>query len=181
MGSIPIVSTIEAPGSSSAGGFSVFGRRTAHSGRTDRSRLAGDLRSSDCRRAKKALDDSFGSGRSADILVSSEALNCLVEVKSAGGMPSEGLIADLDRYRRTWSALGRAEELDRSALVVNHQHVLPPLARAAQPYERAEFLALLQHAVVPALALFAWWRDAQHDEIADAFIRGPAEGRPNPT
>jgi hypothetical protein len=37
---------------------------------------------------------------------------------------------------------------------------------------RPEFVASLRHAVVPTLALFAWWRDANLEAIVDA-ITGP--------
>jgi hypothetical protein len=119
------------------------------------------------------LDLTLGSGRSSDLLVKVGAVNCLVEVKSTSGRPSESMLDDLERHRRTFAGLGRADALHRTALVVNHQTNLAPTSRANRPYERQEFLDSLQHVVVPALALYCWWRDHNFDAIADAFAVGP--------
>lgn len=119
------------------------------------------------------LDMTFGGGRSSDLLVTSGGVNCLVEVKSASGRPSESMLDSLERHKRTWASLGRTEELHRSALVVNHQHNLAPLSRTERAYEREEFLDSLHHVVVPSLTLYCWWRDASDSAVAEAFISGP--------
>lgn len=119
------------------------------------------------------LDVTFGAGRSSDLLVGMDGVGCLVEVKSASGRPSESMLDDLERHRRTWASLGRTDALHRTALVVNHQTNLAPLSRATRPYERQEFLDSLQHAVVPALALYRWWRDENFDALRGALLLGP--------
>jgi hypothetical protein len=119
------------------------------------------------------LDNTFGSGRSSDLLVTSGEVNCLVEVRSAAGMPGEAQIDDLDRHMRTWAALDRAETVHRTAFVINHQHALSPLSRKPRAYERQEFLDSLHHSVIPSMALYAWWRDADHGRIMNALISGP--------
>jgi hypothetical protein len=119
------------------------------------------------------LDETVGFGKSADLLVWADGQYCLIEVKSAAGMPSEDLSADLDRHLRTWTELGRTEVVNRSALIVNHQHREPPVGRSSEIYKRPEFLASLRHVVVPSLALFAWWRDSRHKRVEDAFLHGP--------
>lgn len=124
------------------------------------------------------LDATFGSGKSADLLASRDGAHCLVEVKSAGGMPGEGLVADLERHARTWPSLGRTETLHRTILVVGHQTSQPPTTRTTAVYGRPEFIDSLQHAVVPALTLFSWWRDGRQHEAIDAFVEGPVRCHP---
>ena len=119
------------------------------------------------------LDDTFGSGRSSDLLVTNGEVNCLVEVRSAAGMPGEARIDDLDRHMRTWAALGRKETLHRTAFVINHQRGLSPLERTPQAYERQEFVDSLHHTVIPATTLFAWWKDADQGRILEALLTGP--------
>lgn len=118
------------------------------------------------------LDAALGAGVSADLLASRNGDHWLVEVKAGTGNVAENLVSDLDRHMQTWPALGRAEQLSGGVLVVNHQNRLPPLNRNPQPYTRHPFTASLHHPVIPTLALFAWWRDDEHDKVVDA-VSGP--------
>ena len=115
------------------------------------------------------LDQSLGSGVSADLLASKGNVHRLVEVKSAGGSAGENLLDDLQRHLRTWPQLNRQEALDGGVLVVNHQLRLPPLDRDAAAYSRAEFISSLPSPVVPSLAMFGWWRDGDFGAIEMAF------------
>lgn len=119
------------------------------------------------------LDAAFGTGVSGDLLASVNHGHWLIEVKAAAGRPSEDLILHLERHLQTWPTLGRNELLSGGVLVVNHQHALPPLERAAAPYAREAFVGSLRHPIVPTLALFGWWRDGHHQAVIDA-ITGPA-------
>ena len=114
------------------------------------------------------LDETLGVGMSGDLLVAIADKYWLVEVKSASGNAGEALMDDLQRHVRTWPELNRPETLSGGTLIVNHQHRLPPLERQATVYTRAEFVASLPSPVVPALALFAWWRDGSESAITAA-------------
>jgi hypothetical protein len=119
------------------------------------------------------LDETLGVGVSGDLLVSTISGYWLVEVKSAGGSAGEDLVEDLQRHVRTWPELKRPETLSGGTLVVNHQHKRSPLERQTEAYTRAEFVASLPFSVVPALALFAWWRDGDFASIK-AAVTGDA-------
>jgi hypothetical protein len=70
--------------------------------------------------------------------------------------------------------LGRGDVFERSALIVNHEHREPPVDRSSELYgRRPEFLTSLRHVVVPSLALFAWWRDARYETVAEVLLHGP--------
>ena len=118
------------------------------------------------------LDATMGAGVSADLLVSLLGGRWLVEVKSATGKPSEDLLDDLKRHIETGPSRRPAEPLSGGVLVVNHQHRLAPLERTHGAYGRPDFVASLQHTVIPTLALFAWWRDGNYQPLVGA-VTGP--------
>ncbi|OII62113.1 hypothetical protein BJP40_03645 [Streptomyces sp. CC53] len=97
------------------------------------------------------LDEELGT-KSADLLAVLGKETCLVEVKSQGGQAGEALVAALQRHLDTWPKLRPDRPVTRGALVVNHQHKLDPAQRTRDVYTRAEFVATLQHPVIPATA-----------------------------
>jgi hypothetical protein len=119
------------------------------------------------------LDEELGRGKSGDLLASLDRRHWLVEVKSVSGNAGEDLYEDLLRHISTWPALARPEPLEGGALIVNHEHRQSPLDRARTPYTRGEFVQSLRHPVIPTLALFAWWRDGDHDAVINAVTGGP--------
>jgi hypothetical protein len=121
------------------------------------------------------LDQTFGSGRSGDLLVSKDAQHRLVETKGLTGAPSEREVGDVVKHVRTWPSLGRAEELNGGVLVLNHHLRVPPLARPRSPYQRPEFVDALNGfgvTVIDSIALARWWAADQLDEVARA-VTGP--------
>lgn len=125
--------------------------------------------------AVEDLDDTMSAAVSGDLLVSIEGRHWMVEVKSAGGGAGEDLIDDLQRHLRTWTELGRPEELSGGVLVVNHQLNRPPLERQREPYTRPPFVQSLPVAVITALALFGWWRDGDKAAIVQAVTGAPRQ------
>ncbi|MFF0793730.1 hypothetical protein [Streptomyces spiralis] len=132
------------------------------------------------------LDEELGT-KSADLLAVLGEETCLVEVKSEGGQAKEALVADLERHLGTWPKLRPDQPVTRGALVVNHQHKLDPAQRTREVYGRREFLATLQHPVIPAIGLFGWWRTEDWAAVRAAVLgqqhhgterSGPAPAKP---
>jgi hypothetical protein len=118
------------------------------------------------------LDEELGGPLSADLLVSvgGEPPRRLVEVKAAGGVPHENLIADLQRHLATWPQLRPQQPVTGGAMFVNHQHKLPPSQRTEKVYNRTEFVAALPFPVMSTVELFNWWRGADWGAIRTAIF-----------
>ncbi|WP_405776006.1 hypothetical protein [Streptomyces sp. NBC_01538] len=115
------------------------------------------------------LDEELGT-KSADLLAVRGEEARLVEVKSEGGPAKEALVADLERHLSTWPKLRPTPPVTRGTLVVNHQHKLDPAQRKQEVYERPEFVATLQHPVIPATGLFEWWRTEDWTAVRAAVL-----------
>jgi hypothetical protein len=116
------------------------------------------------------LDAELGGTKSADVLAVRDGHRILVEVKSAGGNPSESLVADLQRHLTTWPSLRPDEPVHGAALIVNHQHKLPPHERSTDIYTRPEFVGSLQFPVISTMTLFNWWRAEDWPSIRTALL-----------
>ncbi|WP_223736294.1 hypothetical protein [Streptomyces purpurogeneiscleroticus] len=128
------------------------------------------------------LDEELGT-KSADLLAVWGGEARLVEVKSEGGPAKEALVADLERHLSTWPKLRPTQPVTRGTLVVNHQHKLDPAQRKQEVYERPEFVATLQHPVIPATGLFEWWRTEDWATVRTAVLgqhHGTEPSRPEP-
>jgi len=126
------------------------------------------------------LDAKLGGSKSADLLAVRDATRCLIEVKSASGNASEGLVGDLQRHISTWPTLQPAQlPLTHAALVVSHQCRRPPRERASQVYTRPEFVAALPFPVTSAQQLFDWWRTADWPAIRNAVVATPPQDPPD--
>ncbi|WP_435059319.1 hypothetical protein [Streptomyces sp. bgisy060] len=117
------------------------------------------------------LDEELGT-KSADLLAVLGEETCLVEVKSQSGQAKEALVAALQRHLDTWPELRPNRPVTRGALIVNHQQRLDPAQRTREVYARAEFVATLQHPVIPAIGLFDWWRTEDWAAVRAAVL-GP--------
>ncbi|MEE4544088.1 hypothetical protein V2S66_19180 [Streptomyces sp. V4-01] len=129
------------------------------------------------------LDEELGT-KSADLLAIWGGEARLVEVKSEGGQAKEALVADLERHLSTWPKLRPNQPVTRGTLVVNHQHKLDPAQRKQEVYERPEFVAALQHPVIPAMGLFEWWRTEDWAAVRTAVLgqhHGTEPSRSAPT
>ncbi|MEV7214076.1 hypothetical protein AB0O31_13405 [Kitasatospora cineracea] len=115
------------------------------------------------------LDEELGT-KSADLLAVLDDQARLIEVKSEGGPAKEALVADLERHLATWPSLRPERPVTHGALVVNHQHKLDPAQRTREVYGRPEFLAALQHPVIPATSLFEWWRTENWAAVRTAVL-----------
>lgn len=121
------------------------------------------------------VDALLGDTVSADLLASVRAERRLVEIKSAGGNPSERLVADLERHLKTWPQFRPEEPVGGGVLVINHQHRLDPDERATDIYTRSEFVAALTVVVISSRQLFDWWRDSDWGEIRAAVLSVPGK------
>jgi len=126
------------------------------------------------------LDKSLGDTINADLRCSFERASRLVEVKSAGGAPTERLYNDLVRHVTEWPTVPGAEAVDGGALILNHEHKKEPLDRSGDPYTRREFLAAQTHPVLTTLQLFSAWRDSDWVGLraalfGDALLVPPTE------
>jgi hypothetical protein len=124
------------------------------------------------------LDEELGQTRSADLLVTFEQRRRLIEIKSASGNASEGLVADLQRHLITWPELRPQEPVDGGVLIVNHQHRLEPYQRSREVYSRPEFVAALTVPVISTRTLLDWWKVSDLTSIREAVLRPthPADG-----
>jgi hypothetical protein len=125
-------------------------------------------------RGVEDLDETFGRGRSGDLLVSTESRQWLVEVTGVTGAPSEAEVSGVVRHRLIWPNLGRAERLDGAVVIIGHHLRLPPAARSAL-YVRQELVESLEGfgvTVVDCVRLGRWWAQGNCVEIVDA-ITGP--------
>jgi hypothetical protein len=118
------------------------------------------------------LDVELGGTKSADVLAVWCGNRILVEVKSASGNASESLAADLQRHLATWPSLRPGDPIHGAALVVNHQHRLPPHERSTEVYTRPEFVSSLQFPVISTMTLFNWWRAEDWTSIRAALLGG---------
>jgi hypothetical protein len=129
------------------------------------------------------LDDLFGRGASADLLVSYEQQRRLVEIRSASGSASEDFVGDLKRHLETWPQLRPSEPVGGGVLIVNHQHKLEPYERSSAVYSRPEFVESLAVPVLSTRELFEWWRTSDWTSMREAVLGGkdqPAEQEPEP-
>lgn len=122
------------------------------------------------------LDDEIGTV-SADLLAKYDGRRILIEVKSAGGNANERLADALRKHLRTWPQMNPKAPAHGAALVVNHQHKLPPSDRTRTVYHREEFIDSLEFPVVSTPELFDAWRRADWPTIRD-LIGFPPERRP---
>ncbi len=121
------------------------------------------------------LDETFGAGRSGDLLASRNGHHWLIESKGLMGAPKEADVADVVKHRETWRKLGRTEELEGCILILNHHVRMPPAGRPRSPYERPEFVAALEGfgvTVIDSVALGQWWSAEECERVIDA-ITGP--------
>ncbi|ORT49034.1 hypothetical protein KBI5_14765 [Frankia sp. KB5] len=118
------------------------------------------------------LDLELGATKSADLLVSLDDTGPwrLVEIKSAGGRPSENLVVDLQRHLNTWPQLRPERPVAGGVLIVNHQHKLDPSERDIEVYTRQEFVDTLQITVLSTRHLFDWWRLSDWAAIRTAVL-----------
>jgi hypothetical protein len=116
------------------------------------------------------LDQELGETRSADLLAMLGLHSRLVEVKAASGSASENLVADLQRHLDTWPHLEPKTPVGGGALVVNHQHKLPPAQRARQVYTRPEFTKALTVPVIATRDLFDWWKESDWPAIQRTLL-----------
>jgi hypothetical protein len=116
------------------------------------------------------LDVELGDTRSADLLVTLGDHRRLVEVKSEGRNASESLVNDLLKHLQTWPELRPELPVAGGALVVNHQHRLPPDQRSPNIYTRPEFVATLTVPVVTVRDLFDWWKESDWPAIQQAVL-----------
>jgi hypothetical protein len=121
------------------------------------------------------LDQTFGGGRSGNLLASRDDRHWLIETKGLTGTPKEVEVADVVKHRETWRNLGRAEELGGTVLILGHHITVPPSARPAAPYDRRELVEALDGfgvTVIDVVALAQWWPAADCASIIRA-ITGP--------
>jgi hypothetical protein len=118
------------------------------------------------------LDERFGDTISADLLVTGQGRNVLVEVKSSNQSAGEDLAAKLTKHLATWPTIAPNEPVDRGVLVVNHQLRLPVDARSEQVYARKEFTDTLTFQVITSQTLLNWWLEQDWDTIRRIFAAG---------
>jgi hypothetical protein len=116
------------------------------------------------------LDAELGRTASADLLATLGDHRWLVEVKSEGRNASESLVNDLLRHLRIWPELRPELPVRNGALVVNHQHRLPPNERTRAVYRRQEFINALTVPVIAVHDLFDWWRTSDWPAIQHAVL-----------
>ncbi|MGN9916609.1 hypothetical protein [Micromonospora palomenae] len=128
------------------------------------------------------LDRDLGGTKSADLLVSigDAPPRRLVEVKAASGPAQEHMIGYLQRHLDTWPQLRLDLPVTGGALVVNHQHKLPPADRTTQVYSRPEFVASLPVTVLSTVELFGWWRVGDWPAIRTAILGAEPASAPVP-
>jgi hypothetical protein len=105
------------------------------------------------------LDETLGGTVNADLLCSFAGRARLVEVKSAAGRPSERLYDHLIGHLREWPSLPESTPVEGGALVVNHEHRTPPLARNPRAYTRSEFLTARTEPILTTMELLSLWRE----------------------
>jgi hypothetical protein len=105
------------------------------------------------------LDLQLGGTKNADLLCTYGGRSRLIEVKSASGNAPERAYEALVRHLREWQSLPKSAPVEGGALVLNHQHRMPPPERSQKPYGRPEFLAAQTEPVVTTLEFCAAWRE----------------------
>lgn len=126
------------------------------------------------------LDSDLKNTASADLFVTYQARQRLVEVKSESGNASEKLVGDARKHLDTWSALRPDVAIEGVSLVINHQLKTYPGDRAHQAYTRPEFVQSLTIPVVTTIALFDAWRRRDFEAIRTAVlgVAPPQPGKP---
>jgi hypothetical protein len=119
------------------------------------------------------LDVELGGTKNADLLCTYGGRSRLVEVKSASGNASESFYDDLIGHLREWQHLSGTTPVEGGALVINHQHRIPPNERKPKLYGRPEFLAAQTEPVISTIQLFNAWRDEQW-EVVRGLLFGDA-------
>lgn len=117
-----------------------------------------------------AVTCTAGHRHGTDLLVTLGAHRRLVEVKSEGRNASESLVKDLLKHLRTWPELRPELPVGGGALVINHQHRLPPNERTRALYSRPEFVATLTVPVIAVRDLYDWWRTSDWTAIQRAIL-----------
>ncbi|MGY1618862.1 hypothetical protein ACI797_19145 [Geodermatophilus sp. SYSU D00691] len=117
-----------------------------------------------------SLDEVLGRPASADLLVAYANRVRMIEVKSAGGNPSERLVDSAKKHLATWPALRPDIVVDGILLVINHQTSTHPLDRSTSAYSRSEFVRTLSIPVLTTLDLFHAWRQGDYDAIRNAIF-----------
>lgn len=125
------------------------------------------------------LDQELGGTKNADLLCSLDGRSVLVEVKSASGVPKETVYDDVLRHLRVWEKLPDSTPVEGGALVINHQHRLPPHERRPKAFERPEFLAAQTEPVVTTLELFDAWREEDRAATCQLLFGHSATTVPN--
>jgi len=123
------------------------------------------------------LDETFGSGRSGDYLITHNDLHWLVEVTSSAGAMAEIEVGKLMAHVETWPRL-RSEPIEAGVLVVNHDYRKAPSERPHGAYRRKEFVDSLKISVIGTIPLCRWWVGGDYEAIVGA-ITGPAGQVPN--
>lgn len=113
------------------------------------------------------LDEDLGDSISADLLVQFGGKRVLIEVKSSQGAAAEDLMSKLVKHLQTWPKLRPEIEVKRGLLVVSHDLRKRPEQRAAQPYQRREFVESAPHPVVSTRQLLDWWLEEDWASIRD--------------
>lgn len=128
-----------------------------------------------------SLDDDLKNTASADLLVSYQTRQRLVEVKSESGNASEKLVGDARKHLDTWLSLRPDVEVEGVSLIINHQTKTYPGDRTDQAYTRPEFVQSLTIPVITTTALYDAWRRRDFDAIHAAVFGGaspPLPGEP---
>ena len=120
------------------------------------------------------IDELLGKNASADLHVSHpNHPTRLVEVKSESGNAGERLVDDVRRHLQTWPSLQPRAPIDGGALVINHQHRLPPDTRRDSVYERAEFVATLTMPVTSTAVLLRHWLERDWKALRTTVLGQP--------
>ena len=123
------------------------------------------------------IDQMLGRTANADLLAELDGYRVIIEVKSAGGRPSEKLYDDLQSHLREWPTTTRSA-LDGGVLIINHQWKLEPEQRDLSPYNRPEFLSAQTSPVVSSTWLFDAWRTEDWARITSGIF-GTVRPTPN--
>jgi len=121
----------------------------------------------------------LGQTGNTDLLVTVDGRWRLVEVKSASGGASEGLVADALRHLSTWPQFRPDIAVEGITLIVSSQARLHPLNRTPAVYTRREFVESLTIPVVGIMDLFNAWRTRGFRQHPRSRIGG-ADSRSQP-
>ncbi|MEU6562669.1 hypothetical protein [Nocardia nova] len=113
------------------------------------------------------LDDGPEGTWSADLLVTADGHQRLVEVKSARGNASESMVAALLKHLGTWATNRPDQPVDGGTLIVSHQLNTEPSERDRRIYSRRDELPV---PTISSLDLFDWWREGNWEAIRHAVM-----------